>query len=45
MAISGIFGGNVILISLDGFRYDYAKRYGSTNLLALASRGASAPRA
>ena len=33
----------VILISLDGFRYDYAKRYGATNLLALASRGASAP--
>src|SRR6202142_3420019 len=33
----------VILISLDGFRYDYAKRYGATSLLELASRGASAP--
>jgi predicted AlkP superfamily pyrophosphatase or phosphodiesterase len=33
----------VILISLDGFRYDYAKRYNAKNLLALASRGASAP--
>ncbi len=33
----------VILVSLDGFRYDYAKRYGARNLLALASRGASAP--
>ena len=33
----------VILISLDGFRYDYAKRYGAKNLLELASRGASAP--
>ncbi len=34
----------VILISLDGFRYDYAKRYGATNLLELASHGASCSR-
>src|SRR5580698_1494263 len=33
----------VILISLDGFRYDYAQKYGAKNLLALAARGASAP--
>jgi predicted AlkP superfamily pyrophosphatase or phosphodiesterase len=33
----------VILVSFDGFRYDYAKRYGAKNLLALASAGASAP--
>jgi predicted AlkP superfamily pyrophosphatase or phosphodiesterase len=33
----------VILISFDGFRYDYARRYNATNVLALASRGASAP--
>lgn len=33
----------VILISLDGFRYDYAVRYHATHLLQLASRGASAP--
>jgi predicted AlkP superfamily pyrophosphatase or phosphodiesterase len=33
----------VILVSLDGFRYDYAKRYAARNLLALASRGVSAP--
>jgi predicted AlkP superfamily pyrophosphatase or phosphodiesterase len=33
----------VILISLDGFRYDYAKRYGARNLLAFSSRGAAAP--
>src|SRR5271169_4316508 len=33
----------VILISLDGFRYDYAQRYHATNLLALATRGASVP--
>ncbi len=34
----------VVLVSLDGFRYDYAKRYGAKNLLALARRGASAPK-
>jgi len=33
----------VILVSLDGFRYDYAKRYGAKALLELASHGASAP--
>jgi alkaline phosphatase D len=33
----------VILVSLDGFRYDYAKRYHADHLLALAARGASAP--
>lgn len=33
----------VILVSLDGFRYDYAKRYNAGNLLALASEGSSAP--
>ena len=34
----------VVLVSLDGFRYDYATRYGAKNLLALARRGASAPK-
>lgn len=33
----------VILISMDGFRYDYAERYNATNLQAMASGGASAP--
>src|SRR5579863_975587 len=33
----------VVLVSLDGFRYDYATKYGAKNLLAMASRGASAP--
>jgi alkaline phosphatase D len=33
----------VILVSLDGFRYDYAKKYHAEHLLALAARGASAP--
>jgi predicted AlkP superfamily pyrophosphatase or phosphodiesterase len=33
----------VILISFDGFRYDYAQRYHAKNLLALAAHGASAP--
>src|SRR6202522_2523395 len=33
----------VILVSLDGFRYDYAKRYRADHLLALAAQGASAP--
>jgi len=31
----------VVLVSLDGFRYDYAERYGAPNLLALAKAGAS----
>ncbi len=33
----------VVLVSLDGFRYDYAKEYGATHLLDLAKHGASAP--
>jgi len=33
----------VVLVSLDGFRYDYAQRYGAPHLLELAARGASAP--
>ncbi len=33
----------VILVSLDGFRYDYPKRFGAPHLEELAARGASAP--
>src|SRR5271166_3793028 len=33
----------VVMVSLDGFRYDYAKKYGAKNLLALGAKGASAP--
>ena len=33
----------VILVSLDGFRYDYASKYGAPNLRAIARSGASAP--
>jgi len=33
----------VVLVSLDGFRYDYAQRYGAKNLQAIAKAGASAP--
>jgi predicted AlkP superfamily pyrophosphatase or phosphodiesterase len=33
----------VILVSLDGFRYDYTRKYEARNLAALGSRGASAP--
>jgi predicted AlkP superfamily pyrophosphatase or phosphodiesterase len=33
----------VVMVSLDGFRYDYASKYGATHLLALARAGASAP--
>ncbi len=33
----------VILVSLDGFRWDYAKRDNATHLLALGRRGVSAP--
>ena len=33
----------VILVSLDGFRYDYPRIYDSPNLDALGARGASAP--
>jgi predicted AlkP superfamily pyrophosphatase or phosphodiesterase len=33
----------VILISFDGFRYDYAQRYQTQNILALETKGAWAP--
>ncbi|HEX4066797.1 MAG TPA: ectonucleotide pyrophosphatase/phosphodiesterase [Acidobacteriaceae bacterium] len=33
----------VVLVSLDGFRYDYAKKYGAKHLLAIGARGASVP--
>jgi predicted AlkP superfamily pyrophosphatase or phosphodiesterase len=33
----------VVLVSLDGFRWDYAKKYGAANLLALGKQGAWAP--
>lgn len=33
----------VVLVSLDGFRYDYAKLYHAEHLIALAAKGASAP--
>jgi predicted AlkP superfamily pyrophosphatase or phosphodiesterase len=33
----------VVLVSLDGFRYDYARKYHAEHLLALAAEGASAP--
>ena len=33
----------VVLVSLDGFRWDYAKSYGATHLLALGKHGVSAP--
>jgi predicted AlkP superfamily pyrophosphatase or phosphodiesterase len=33
----------VVLVSLDGFRYDYAERYGAKNLQALGKSGATAP--
>ncbi len=33
----------VVLVSLDGFRYDYANKYSAKNILALAKEGASAP--
>ena len=33
----------VILVSLDGFRYDYAAKYGAPNLARVAAQGASAP--
>jgi predicted AlkP superfamily pyrophosphatase or phosphodiesterase len=32
-----------LIVSLDGFRYDYAEKYAARNLLALARSGASAP--
>jgi alkaline phosphatase D len=33
----------VVLVSLDGFRYDYAKKFGARHILELAKSGASAP--
>src|ERR1700723_331582 len=33
----------VILVSLDGFRYDYPRKYAAPNIVALGTRGASAP--
>lgn len=33
----------VILVSLDGFRYDYPTKYGAPHLQAMAKEGASAP--
>jgi alkaline phosphatase D len=33
----------VVLVSIDGFRYDYAKLYGAQHLNAIAKEGASAP--
>jgi predicted AlkP superfamily pyrophosphatase or phosphodiesterase len=33
----------VVLISLDGFRYDYPRIYGATHLLKMGMKGASAP--
>jgi alkaline phosphatase D len=33
----------VVLVSMDGFRWDYAKKYGATHLLAIAAKGVSAP--
>jgi alkaline phosphatase D len=34
----------VVLVSLDGFRWDYAKLYGATHLLALGKQGVWAPK-
>jgi predicted AlkP superfamily pyrophosphatase or phosphodiesterase len=33
----------VVLVSLDGFRWDYAKKFGARNLLTLGRQGAWAP--
>jgi len=33
----------VVLVSLDGFRWDYAKKFGARHLLALGRAGVSAP--
>jgi predicted AlkP superfamily pyrophosphatase or phosphodiesterase len=33
----------VVLVSLDGFRYDYPGKYGAPHLQSMATRGASAP--
>jgi predicted AlkP superfamily pyrophosphatase or phosphodiesterase len=32
----------IVLVSLDGFRYDYARKYGAKHLLALGAQGAIA---
>ena len=32
----------MVLVSLDGFRYDYARKYGAKHLLALGAEGAVA---
>lgn len=34
----------VLLVSLDGYRYDYADKFGAANLQALEARGVSAPK-
>ena len=33
----------LVMVSLDGFRWDYAKKYSATHLLALGKQGVSAP--
>ncbi|MFY9940321.1 MAG: ectonucleotide pyrophosphatase/phosphodiesterase [Silvibacterium sp.] len=33
----------VVMVSLDGFRYDYPKKYGAKHILAIGAKGASAP--
>jgi predicted AlkP superfamily pyrophosphatase or phosphodiesterase len=33
----------VVLVSLDGFRNDYTRKYAAPNLVAMAARGATAP--
>jgi len=33
----------VVLVSLDGFRWDYAQKYGAANLIALGKQGVTAP--
>ena len=33
----------IVLVSLDGFRWDYARKDGARHLLAIAKEGASAP--
>jgi predicted AlkP superfamily pyrophosphatase or phosphodiesterase len=33
----------VVMVSLDGFRYDYVKKYGAKHILAIGTKGASAP--
>lgn len=33
----------VVMVSLDGFRYDFLKKYGATHLLAIGKHGASSP--